>query len=68
MTREQKLEKVLREIILNTTPETLKAGYELLNICTACDRDLEWEGECSLCRDGGREREESRCYQSRIED
>jgi hypothetical protein len=54
--REQKLEKVLRAIIINPTPEAIKAGYDVLNICTACDRDLEWEGECSLCADGRRER------------
>jgi hypothetical protein len=67
MSREQQLEDALRNIILDTSAETLAAGYDLLNICRACDRDIEREGECSLCRDGQRERDEN-YRQTRIGD
>lgn len=39
------------------------------DICTACGRDLVWEGECSLCRDGRLERwKESGYINTRIYD
>lgn len=56
MTREQQLEKALRDLLMETSSYTVAAAMKVLNICTACNRDIEREGECSLCRDGREER------------
>lgn len=69
MTREQQLEAALRDIIINPTPEALAVGYDLLNICRACDRDIDREGRCSLCQDGEKEMwAESGYRNTRIDD
>jgi recombinational DNA repair protein RecR len=56
VTRVQELEKALRDLLMEPAEYTRAAARQALGLCSACGRDREWEGECSMCADGRRER------------
>lgn len=49
MTREQQLEKALRDLLMETSAHTIKAAYDLLDICHVCNRDRAADGPCAEC-------------------
>lgn len=51
MTRAQKLEEAIIDFLQNTNSQTLLALYALVDVCSACNRDLAREGRCSACND-----------------